>query len=239
MVLANRYFKDFRSTQALIFSPNTVFHSLHYSHKSLRYFCFLQFFISVRPHHFYMSLKSSNRPDNRFPWGNYHHISFIRVIRSCALTMLIQKMSKMSFAFTENCFATVLSEPWASHYDCKPEHTEMACVSSWMSRKETSTKKLDFHKEKDWLDAVVTAENLSYVFLMQMLQINWFSMAKLGEARSERERPIHHDPDSTTRRKVTRNKQVKFVSLLDVFFICLFQLYLSLVIEAFRISTNL
>ena len=123
-------------------------------------------------------------------------------------------MSQRSFAFTENCSATVLSEPWASHCDCKPEHTEMACVSSWMSGKETSTKKLYFHKEKDWLDAVVTAENLSYLFLMEVLHINWFSMV-----------PIHHDPDSTIRRKVTRKKQVKFVSLLNVLFICLFQLY--------------
>ena len=49
--------------------------------------------------------------------------------------------------------------------------TEMACVS-WMSGKETSTKKVYFHKEKDCLDAVVTAENLSYLFLMQVLQIN-------------------------------------------------------------------
>ena len=31
-----------------------------------------------------------------------------------------------------------------------------------------------FHKEKDWLDAVVNAENLTYLFLMQVLQINWF-----------------------------------------------------------------
>ena len=56
-----------------------------------------------------------------------------------------------------------------------------------MSGKETSTKKLYFHKEKDWLDAVVTAENISYLFLMQVLQINWFSMVKLREAGSERE----------------------------------------------------
>ena len=59
----------------------------------------------------------------------------------------------------------------------------------------------------------------------------------------KRDRPIHHNLDSTIRRKVTRKKkQVKFVSLLDALFICLFQLYLSLVIEAteaFRISTNL
>ena len=36
-----------------------------------------------------------------------------------------------------------------------------------------------------------------------------------------------------------KKKQVKFVSLLDVLFICLFQLYISLVTEAFRIFTNL
>ena len=56
-------------------------------------------------------------------------------------------------------------------------------------------------------------------------------MVKLREDRSERERPIHHDQDSTIRRKVTRKKQVKFISLPNVLFICLFQVYLSLVIE--------
>ena len=80
---------------------------------------------------------------------------------------------------------TVLSESWASHCVGKPGHTEMACVSSWMSGKETLTKKLYFHKEKDWLDTAVTAENLSYLFLMQVLQINWFSVVKLREARIE------------------------------------------------------
>ena len=34
-------------------------------------------------------------------------------------------------------------------------------------------------------------------------------MGKLREAISDRERPIHHDPDSTIRRKVTRKKQGK------------------------------
>ena len=34
-------------------------------------------------------------------------------------------------------------------YTAKLEHTGMAYVSSWMSGKETSTKKLYFHKEKD------------------------------------------------------------------------------------------
>ena len=48
------------------------------------------------------------------------------------------------------------------------------------------------------------------------------------------------EPGSTIRRKVTRKKkQVKLVSLQNVLFIFLFQLYLNLVIEAFRISMNL
>ena len=38
------------------------------------------------------SLKSSNRPSNRFPLGNYQHISFIRAIKNGVLTMLIQKI---------------------------------------------------------------------------------------------------------------------------------------------------
>ena len=57
MVLASLYFKDIRSAQTSIFSPSTVFHSLHYSQQSLHHVCFLQFsLISVRPPHFYISL---------------------------------------------------------------------------------------------------------------------------------------------------------------------------------------
>ena len=57
MMLANWYFKGVGSTQTSIFSPNTVFHSLHYSQESLRHVCFLQFsLISVQPLHFYISL---------------------------------------------------------------------------------------------------------------------------------------------------------------------------------------
>ena len=40
----------------------------------------------------HQSLKSSTRPGNRFPWGNHHHNSFIRAIKSGVLTMLIQKI---------------------------------------------------------------------------------------------------------------------------------------------------
>ena len=65
-------------------------------------------------------------------------------------------------------------------------------------------------------------------------------MVKLREAKSESEKGVF----ITTRiqqfeEKYKEKKRLKFVSLLDVLFICLFQLYLSLVIEAFRISTNL
>ena len=48
--LANRYFKGVVSTQTSIFSPNTVFRSLHYSQESLRHVCFLQFSLSLSGH---------------------------------------------------------------------------------------------------------------------------------------------------------------------------------------------
>ena len=63
-------------------------------------------------------------------------------------------------------------------------------------------------------------------------------MVKLQEARSEREEAYSSQPGFNNLKK-SNKKQVKFVSLLDVLFICLFQLYLNLVIEAFRITTNL
>ena len=37
MVLANLYFQDIGSTQTLIFSPNILFHFLHYSQQSLHH----------------------------------------------------------------------------------------------------------------------------------------------------------------------------------------------------------
>ena len=57
MVLANLYFQDIRSTQTLIFSPNSLFHFLHQSQRSLHHVYFLQLsLISVRPLHFDISL---------------------------------------------------------------------------------------------------------------------------------------------------------------------------------------
>ena len=94
MVLANRYFKGVRSPQISIFSPNTVFHSLHRSqesqHHSLSFSIFFDLRLATGFSH--QSLKSSNRPGNRFCQGNYHHISFIRAIKKGVLTMLIQKI---------------------------------------------------------------------------------------------------------------------------------------------------
>ena len=55
----------------------------------------------------HQSLKSSTCPGNRFPLGNYHHISFIRAIKSSVLTMLIQKI----------CHNTVLH---SLHYSQEP-----------------------------------------------------------------------------------------------------------------------
>ena len=51
------YCKGVEWTQTSIFSPNTMFHSLHYSQESLRHVCSLQFsLISVRPLHCYISI---------------------------------------------------------------------------------------------------------------------------------------------------------------------------------------
>ena len=48
----------------------------------------------------------------------------------------------------------IVSQPFSANHEphtaiANLEHTEMACLSSWMSGKETSTKQLGFHKEKD------------------------------------------------------------------------------------------
>ena len=154
MVFANRYFKGIGSTQASSFSPNIVFHSLHYSQESLCHVCFLQFsLLSAQPLCFYISLWNLQiAHGNQFPLGIYHYFRFIRAIKSMQHIDYahIKDMSQRSFAFAENCFATrcqrtvVSLTPWLQTWT----YTEMACVSSWMSGKETSTKKLYFHKEK-------------------------------------------------------------------------------------------
>ena len=58
-------------------------------------------------------------------------------------------MSHRSFIFTENCFAISFSANSKSHIVSKKlERTEMACLLSWMSGKETSAKKLYFTRRK-------------------------------------------------------------------------------------------
>ena len=91
MVLANLYFQDIRSTQTLIFSPNSLFHFLHQSQQSLHHVYFLQFsLISVPPLHFDISLWNLQIAlVTDVPWGNYHHISFIRAIKRDVLTALM------------------------------------------------------------------------------------------------------------------------------------------------------
>ena len=46
--------------------------------------------------------------------GNYHHINFIRAIKSDVRIdyVDVRYMSQRSFVFTKNCFAIVLSEQW-------------------------------------------------------------------------------------------------------------------------------
>ena len=147
MVLAKRYFKGVGSTQTSSLVTIQCFTFCTTARKHCAMFVFFSFLWSLSSHRlFYFSLWNLQiAHGNRFPWGNYPHFSFIRAIKSSVLTMF---MSQRSFAFAENCFATVLSEPCASHCDCKPEYTEMTCISSWMAGKETSTKNFFFTRRK-------------------------------------------------------------------------------------------
>ena len=100
MVLASRYFKGVGSTGTSMFSPDTMFQSLHHTGPCL----FSSVFFDLCPTTavLHQSLKSSNRPGNRFPWGNYHRISFIRAIKSGVLTMLIQKVCHKGLCIYRN-----------------------------------------------------------------------------------------------------------------------------------------
>ena len=201
MVLVNRYFKGVGSTQTSIFSPNTVFHSLYYIQESLHHVCFLQFsFISVQPLHCYISL-----------W-NFQIALVTDFPRVIIITSVLILRSKVAYwpcwykryvtkafciyrkLFCNCCQRTVILQTWTYRN------------GMWIImdvREGNFNGKLYFHKEKDWLDAVVTAENLSYLLLIQVLQINCFWLVKLREARSERKiaRPIHHETRSTIQRK--------------------------------------
>ena len=51
----------------------------------------------------------------------------------------------------------------------KLEDTEMACLSSWMSGKETSAKKLYFHKKKNWWKITIIDDSSSYLSAIILL----------------------------------------------------------------------
>ena len=181
MVLANLYFKDIGSTQTLIFSPNTVFHFLHYSQQSLRHVYFLQFSsISVWPQHFYISL-----------W-NLQVVRVNDVPRVIIIALILFGQSKAAywlrwykiyvtkvFCIYQKIVSQSFSANSKSHTVSKNlEHTEMACLLSWMSGKETSVKKLYFYKEKDWWRITIIDDSSSYLFLMLFFRINSFPMMK-------------------------------------------------------------
>ena len=67
----------------------------------------------------HQSLKSSNRPGNLFLWGNYHHISFIRAIKSGVLTMLIQRICHKGLLHLQK----IVSQPFSAN---REPHTAIA-----------------------------------------------------------------------------------------------------------------
>ena len=70
-------------------------------------------------------LKSSNRPGNRFPYGNYHHISFIRAIKSGVLTILIQKICHKDLLHLQK----IVSQPFSAN---RKPHTAIANLNMCM-----------------------------------------------------------------------------------------------------------
>ena len=123
MVFANRYFKGAGLTQTSIFSPNTVFHSyctvLQPGITALSLFSSVFFDLCPATALLHQSLKSSNRPGNRFPLGNYHHISFIRAIKSNVWTMLIQKICHKGLSRLQK----IVSQPFSAN---REPHTAVA-----------------------------------------------------------------------------------------------------------------
>ena len=210
IVIANRYFKGVGSTQTSIFSLNTVFHFLHSSQESLRHVCFLQFsFISVQPLHFYISLWNlqlalvTDFPSViiitsvlfRRSKAAYWLCSYKRYLTKffCIYRKLFRNRSQRTVS------PALRLQTWT--------YRNGMCIMDAYVREGNVNEKLYFHKEKDWLDAVPD----SNCWKINLPIPDAGASNKLifnGEiARSwewKRDRPIHHDPDSTIRRKVTR-----------------------------------
>ena len=129
MVLANLYFKGVGSTQTLIFSPNTVFHVLFALHPGITVPCLfssVSFDLCPATAFLHQSLKSSNRPSNRFPQGNYHHISYIRAIKSGVLTTLIQKICHKGLLHLQKN----VSQPFSVNHEPHTETTNLN-IQKW------------------------------------------------------------------------------------------------------------
>ena len=160
MVLANRYFNSVGSTQTSIFSPTTVLHSLHYNQESLRHVCFLQFsLISVRPLHFYVSLWNLQialvtdfprviiiisilfGPSKAVYWLCWYKGYVTKVF--CIYRKLFLNRSQRAVSLT------LRLQTWT--------YRNGMCIIMDV-REGNFNEKLYFHKEKDWLDTVVTAE---------------------------------------------------------------------------------
>ena len=155
MVLANRYFKGVGSTQILIFSLNTVFHSAWITAPCLVPSVFFDLCPATALLH--QSLKSSNHPGNRFPQGNYHNISFIiRAIRSGVLTMVIERICHKGLLHVQK----IVSQPFSGN--CEPR-TAIASQGRNTGKKLTCSTmclKCGFSVEILWKSVEVEFHNL-------------------------------------------------------------------------------
>ena len=193
MVLANRYFKGIGSTQTSIFRPIHCVTLCITARNHCAMFVFFSFLWSLSSHcpgplHFHISLWNLQialvtdfarviiitsvlfRRSRAEYWLCWYKRYVTKVF--CIYRKLLRNRSQRTLSFT------LWLQTWTYR-------NGMCIIMDF--REGNFNEKLYFHKEKDWLDAVVTAKNLAYLFLMQVLQINWFSMVKLREARSKRD----------------------------------------------------
>ena len=187
MVLANRYFKSVGLTQTSSFSPNRVFHSLHYSQKSLPRVCFFSFLWSLSGHCTFTSVFEIFKSPMVTDFPRVIIISSVLFRRSKAAYWLCwyKRYVTKVFCVYRKLFRnrsqwTVNLTPWLQTWT----YRNGMCIIINV-REGNFNKILYLHMEKDWLDAVVTVENLTIPYAGA--SINWFLMGKLREARSERE----------------------------------------------------
>ena len=130
--------------------------------------------------------------------------------------------------------AIILNEPYVSVIK-KLEHTEMACLLSWMSGKETSMKKLLLFSQGERLMTIID-NSLSYLFFMLYFKKEFIFDDEKEVGERKRDRSIYRDLAGFNNSKKSNKKtHVKFAILLHSFSF----VYFSLVIESFRISASL